>query len=381
MSDMKCYRIAIVFLTACVGASADLAAQQPADAEVVKQVLDAWQKRRQAMKSVFYRVEGTEIYAKGSMTEDHPIAHPRVRKEFPSEDLSLPAKKEYTFEFQSGKVRKERRIQVLNAPLGEFAPYVEISFFDGKKVTVYHPRDDNTSDVYTPSVMQPELILHKGGTTHLLEQDAYPVLLAHGYPILYNQSADVAGFFDRPIESSRFYYHERGVIEDRRCVIVRTVPEAGKLGIFDEFWVDLKRDGAVLRWQASKRGVPYIRYDIRYRQVDGNWLPASWEFDLFPTRNGRPEFRRGERLKVIDVQVNPTISATTFVAPKKHGMVVTDTTALGVYVIGSDDRTLVPFGQSTSVWRWWHFMGAVVLSGTLLALVIWWFRRRPGIKP
>jgi len=373
---MRWCRLAAAVLTLCFGAAADLCAQQPGDADVVKQVLDAWQKRRKAIKAVMYKVEGVEIYGKGSMTEDDPRVHPRLRKNYPPEDVSLSTKTEYTFDFPSGKIRKERRNYILNVVLGEFCPRTSIELFDGKKATLYEPRTENTSDVYTPSAAQTELILYKGGITYMLQIDEYPMLFAHGFPTLYTKTVDVTGYFDRPIESSLFRFHDRGTIGDRACVIVRTVPEVGQLGVFDEFWVDLERDGAVLRWQASLRGATCARHEVAYRQLGGHWLPQSWQFDYFPTENGRQIFCRGERMKVTDIQIDPPLSAETFTAPRKHGMVVSDSQG-GRFVIGSDDRTLVPYGQSTSVWRWWHWLGVTLFCGAILVGVIYWFRRRP----
>ena len=219
------------------GAQGSLAAHQPGDADVVKQVLDAWQKRRKAMKSVMYKVDGLETYPKGSMTEDTPQAHPRMRKNFPPNDVTFPTRTEYMIDFPKGKIRKERREHILHEPLAEFCPRTRIQLFDGKKVTLYEPREENTSELYTPSENQPELLLYKekGGTRFILRTDDYPILFAHGLPPAYNAVIEIGGCFDRPPESSLFRFHDRGSIGDRVCIILRTLVDVGPGGASTSF--------------------------------------------------------------------------------------------------------------------------------------------------
>jgi hypothetical protein len=359
-------------------AAPTVSAQQGGDDDVVKQVLAAWQKRRQAIKTVAYKVEGVETYVKGSMTENSPEAHPRLRKDFPPKDVSFPKRMAYAFEFSTGKVRKEQRDHILNISLGAFVPKTQYILFDGKTTKIHTPRAENTSELYTPSEAQPDLWVYPTGTHFVLDQNDYPILFAHGYPHFYNRAIDPVGYFERPLQPSVLRFHQRGAIGDRACVIVRSVQEAGKYGLFDEFWVDLERDGAILRWQAYSRGRVYIRHEIRYRQAERHWLPESWQFDLDALDDGRNQFTTGERMKVTAVQIAPGFSSSLLTVPLKQGMVVRDayTSEGGRFVVGTDDRTLVPFGQSTQVWRWWHWLGIALLGGAMLGGLVYLLRRR-----
>jgi len=65
--------------------------------------------------------------------------------------------------------------------------------------------------------------------------------------------------------------------------------------------------------------------------------------------------------------------------PQKHGMVVSDGRR-GRFVVASDDRTLVPYGQSTYVWRWWHWIGVVLVCGALLGGLGYWLRQHRQIS-
>ena len=60
-----------------------------------------------------------------------------------------------------------------------------------------------------------------------------------------------------------------------------------------------------------------------------------------------------------------TLDANTFTVPLKHRMVVNDQSTLANYQVGSDDRTLVPYGTSTRITRWWIWMlvGAIGVLG------------------
>ena len=359
------------------GATEALSAQEPGETDAVKKVLEAWQKRRKAMKTVAYKVEGVDHYAKGSMTEDSPQAPPLLRKEYPPEDKSFPIRVEYMINFTEGKIRKERRFSILSVPLGGFRPKTSIQLFDGQKATLYEPRDENTSEVYTPVSSQPELRLYKnkGGRSFILMNEEYPILFAHGVPPAYNTGIDVTGYFDKTLDPSLFRYHERGTIGDRGCIIIRTVPEVGRGGAFNEFWVDLERDGAVLRWQAYRQGTATTRHEISYHLVDRNWLPQSWHFDRFATQNGHQLFIRGQQMNVVDIKIDPSFSSATFTVPQKQGMVVSDTQC-GTFVIASDNRTLVPYGQSTHLWRWWHWIGVIAFSCAALWGIVNLVRRR-----
>src|SRR5262245_23962035 len=101
--------LVVIALAMGVGGSTVLHSQNGGDSDLDKQVLDDWQKRRKAMKGVRYKIEGVEVYAKGSMTDtdNTPGAHPSVRKNFPSKDLSFPKQMAYAIDFSRGRIRKE----------------------------------------------------------------------------------------------------------------------------------------------------------------------------------------------------------------------------------------------------------------------------------
>lgn len=365
--------IAVGGVALLLGLPVRLAAQQQG-ADIVKQVVAAWEKRRQAIKAITYKIEGAETYAKGSMTENEPQAHPRVRKNFPPQDTQFAKKVELTLDFPNRKLRNETRDRILMLSAGVFRPQFKVRLYDGKNGKVYTPREENTSAVYTPAHGQEDLQLRKGGP-EFLHQDLYPFLFAHGRAVLYFSTYDAAGFFDNSPEASQLRFHRRGLIGERNCVVLRSVVEAGRAGRFDEFWVDLERDGAILRWWAYSRGTASVRLEVSYRQAQGHWLPSAWEFDQYRVEANGLALFRAERMKVTSIVIEPHLAPEIFSVPMKHKMVVYDEQSRWL-VVADDDESLVPYGQPTNVRKWWHWVGFGALGLGVLCGLAYWARRR-----
>lgn len=342
----------------------------------VKRVLDAWNKRRHAIKTVMYKVEGTEVYAKGSMTEDDPRAHPGVRKQFPPKDLSFPKSFRYSINFTSGAIRKESRCSMLSVSKGVFLPEISTVYFDGKSAKVMMPRESNSSEAFPLSRAQPELKLYEGGKEWALSQDDYPILFAHGRPQLHGSMIDAVGYFDRAIKAEEIRVYGHAYVAERKCAIVRSVPLARRSNRVDEFLVDLDRDGAIVRWQALSGEVPFIRYNVNYSNVNGYWLPQSYQFDLFPMENGRRVIVRSENMKITEITVNPTLP-NDFVTPSlKPGMVVSDPKG-DLMTVASDSSSLVPYGHPTHTWSWWHWCVAIAVGmAVTVSISLLWRRCR-----
>jgi hypothetical protein len=365
----------VMFGCACALAlSGVLPAQQPAHPELVKQVLDAWQARRTAMKTVWYKIEGTELYPKGSMTEKNPKAAPKVRDTFPPEDLQLPKSVEYVFDFQNGgKIRKETHHRLLYTGTGEWEPRWEIDLHDGKTSSRYLPKDKYEAG---GSVRHDATLFGTNASRMILWPDSYPILFGHGCPNLYGQMIDERGYFAKPLNPELFRFHQFGTLGNRQVVILRTIPEQGRLGAFDELWVDLSQAGAIVRWQFYTQGYISGKCEVTYQQVEGHWLPQSWKFDSFGLENGRPVQSRSETMEVTSVQVNPALDPQLFEVPLKHNMVIHDPYKDRTFSVASDDKTLVPFGHSTELWRWWHWLGGALVLAALVAGGLFFWRRR-----
>ena len=87
-----------------------------------------------------------------------------------------------------------------------------------------------------------------------------------------------------------------------------------------------------------------------------------------PFKNGAPDMTRMLMGHPQDIKIT-----TAPVTPAGWGMVVADTSKAGAtFVVASDDRTLVPYGRPTNVWRWWHWLGIALLGvPTLPYLALW----------
>lgn len=374
-------RLTICAIVFCLILVASSPAQTGSDASVVRQVLDAWQRRRTAMKSVAYTIEGVQTHGKGALTTKEADAAPNLKTTFPPDDLPLDMKVVYTFDFKEHKARIETTDYILMMGMGVFVPGKRTAFFDGHDTTLVTRREDNTSDLYTPIPSQPDMHVYKGGTRHLFFRESYPILAAHGIIEPYSGTMDEAKMFDESIDASLFRFQQWSTLEGRKCAIVRTKPEAGELGVFEEFWVDLERESAILCWKLIRGGNVTSQLLITYQQVEGNWLPRSWQYDLYALRRGTtPKYMRTDRMKVIDIQIDPPLTRRDFIAPRRHGMVVSNTRG-DSFVVGSDDETLVPYGASTQIWRWWHWVGLFLLLAIPIGGVAYWVRRTQPTGP
>lgn len=348
----------------------------------VAQVLAAWSARRGAVKTVRYKVEGTEIIPKGAMTrEPREDLHPSLTRTFPPADMENPRAEEYLLDFSKGRIRRELHNRQLRAETGTFRSRVVVQYVDGKRGAAYQPRAANTSPGYAPSEAQHEVTVYENDPPGLLlTDDGAPILHAHGLVPLYCKESSVRDIVSERLDPAYFRFHERGTIEGATCVVLRSLREGSGLGMFDEFWVDLARGGAILRWCGYGKHGLWRQLDVRYQQVGSLWLPSSWRCSRYTRGAAGMSHVRLDQMQVTEIQVDPQVKDESFRPPLKHGMIVRAPPKGAAYVVASDDATLVPMGQSTQVWRWWHYLMVCLFIGAVGLCAGYLFRSRRGVK-
>jgi hypothetical protein len=351
----------IAALTALATASGEPVADGKA---TVERVLAQWQHRRERITSVRYKLEGHTFYPRGSKTS---YLKDR-RNPYPPEDMKLPLSVECTFAFPQLKLRIHRSGSRLSVPLGQFRPYEETLCFDGVSSRTFTPREKNTSDVYTPAPMQPDLHVYPNELPFFMVMaDSYPMLFAEGYVPPPMRSLSPKFSQNVPDRISWYFSHDEAV-DDRMCVVLKSTP----LGDMQEvLWVDERREGAIVRWQSLHAGHVARHCDIAYQQVDANWVPERWT----SIRYNPPAttIAYSDTMVVTSAVCNPVLSVDAFDFHPRSKDIVFDVATNSTFVVGADGRTLLPPGGQVETSWMWLFWCVLVL---ILVVVAYTMLRR-----
>jgi hypothetical protein len=376
-------------LAACLlSATAALFTGRPAEAQGsdprLEKVFTDWQKRYDRIKTVRYRVTGERVIAKGSNTDDagRPLVPESPPKDIVEEDRLL-----FLLDFTTNRHRLERSEKIWLHQTGTFVPRVAISVFDGAACKGAMPRDENTSPDFTSPASQPDVTICTGNLKTLGFEPVYwPIFSAHGIITAYGDSA-FPGKLSPSQDKESFLVQGEGVRSGRPCLVLRTEPREGGRTSYDELWVDVARDSAVVRQLQVVNDVPITDQEVDFQEVSGSWLPSQW---TFTARVGRRTIYT-ERLRVDEVEVGPAVSKADFQIDVRPGMLVEQTQLGGtpdhpmssqaattkyfhVDANGSWNEVVDGVEQKRSwAWLWWPVALAVAGLG---AWAMWRFRRR-----
>jgi len=367
-------------------------AAQDRNRDIVKQVVEAWNQRFNAFQAIRFKAEGKTLFAKGSMTDDSPGSEPIFREGFPVQDEVKPVYVDLLFDLKSKRIRKDSQFEVVNVKKGGFFPQRWYFVYDNNKLKRLQIQEGLPSYSDSPLDKFDRLMLCKSPSDpYFLMRTSYPFLFALGRIVFYDQIVDANSIFTQALLPAKFTYYQQGKIGSRECTILRSIPEHGKSARFDEFWVDLARQGAILRWQAYNKGKAYINLNIDYQQIQGYWLPASWKLDHYSSQPGVHQLFFSETSKMTEIMIDPVLKKEDFEIQLKHGMLVTDPeksnpksnnllASVGTYQVGSDDATLVLVGESTYVQPWWNYLLLLIIAGSFTGIIAyvkkrWWKKK------
>jgi hypothetical protein len=362
--------VVVAMCVMCLWGS-DSQAQNKDDA-IVKQVLEGWAKRRTAMKTVRYTIEGTLLQAKGSLTfPEDPEVPPLLRANFPPNDITFAKTQQFTFDFTKGHSRRVISDRVLIQATGKFVPRYVVWTCDGEKTTRHEPNDRNASEDNKPSAKQVELVIYKQSPRLMFTSDCIPILLAHGFPILYAGAFDERDLFKQRLSSIQFREHSRRQQDGRELYVLRSVPEVSTHGVYNEIVVDPSQDFAVRSWSRVVDGLVSSQSSITYQNDHGYWLPKEWQFDYYHKIEHKRLFERSERMHVKNIEIETSVPASQFQPEMKPGTIVSLMTSQS-YVVAGDGSTLVAAGnvdQTRFSWLWF------VLAGIMLLALVYGIRR------
>ena len=299
-------------------------------------ILADWKTRREMVDTIRYIGEGTVTVPKGAFNRDLPEDAPEGVN-MPAEDYTFPVEYDWMIDFKNGRMCRKTKRQVFHHPRRQFIPDVTIEVCDGQVRRRWEPLSENTSETHAPGVGQPEITdnLHTAVRT-----EDFAVFLAHGY-FCPSSNPHKTGLFKWPIDRADFTIVGEKEHNGRRCVILRRAPGSPEPGFgpshaYDEFWVDPRRDSAVVRWtRQTQWGQVAQSMELEYESVEGFWLPKEMSFDQYQgwtpkevrdLHLGRPSdiLLNSMKLKLVRGDPNGPIRLESFQIKPKEGMLIED---------------------------------------------------------
>jgi len=111
------------------------------------------------------------------------------------------------------------------------------------------------------------------------------------------------------------------VHDGQTCLIVRTQTLKRNTTSFEEYWVDMAWESAILRQISYSDGQPSSDITIRYGKSSAGWLPESWRLNVYSG-----SLLYSENMRVEKVLLDAPIKDADFELRINPGMVVEERT-------------------------------------------------------
>ena len=278
------------------------------------------------------------------------------------------------------RYRVERNVPHYDIETDTLRRFPMVMGFDGAQnwVTIprggYRPQEGEDLDAATVSGNMRGVIL---------TSDIFAVFLSHCYVMIHHHRI-LPGKFQPPLDPDEFYIHGTGKHQGVECTILRTELDHYGGESFDEYWVDMRRGGLILRSLRFVRNSPRDEINIDYKMQGDDWVLAGWAYNS----RYQGKLQRSLRFKVDVAETAPQPSESEFNLVLTPGMKVRRTVYGGdpssaarpptqserLYVVNAAG-VLVPVDGSSLMpgWGWWIVPAVVLL---LCGLGVWWYRRQ-----
>jgi hypothetical protein len=265
--------LALLCVLACLSASPGHAQDTPE--ALLKRIIAGWQKRQSLATTAVWIAEGVGYRRRGWCSDflipSTPIA-PGTGP-VPAEDVHFPIHMRLYLDFARMRVRKEWVYYSCQQDerTGALEPYLlsTIQVFDGRNYIWFDPPEKNPQRGRVSPSLE-EITVHQDALwTFDSEQD--PVFLAHGLI----GEGPTPSRLKVPLQPAHLTITAQATYQGRACVIVRAATSPGNPDDFDDLWVDVERDGAVLRYVRFIGGQYAMSTNIEYAGQHGTWLPIA----------------------------------------------------------------------------------------------------------
>jgi hypothetical protein len=315
---------------ACVGiVTLPPAVAQPADQGVAK-IVSSWKARQDAFKSVRYTLSGSQILSSTYLQMAGRLGPGQAMREAPSQEVRRPEGGVVLFDFEKNYVRIERQTSLASGSGPAVVPHDHTYAYGGRELKMLYPRAANTTADYTPSWDRPDLVLLKASDPNLPPFELRPVFWAHGIVPLPQTPLRADNLRPAP-DPDLLIGRGEAVYKQRTYRVVRSEAMANTSGgNYDEYWVDVGRQAAIVKSTMIVADKPTHVYEVDYALKDGAWLPSGWTY----THYLAGKLMQSYRLTVSEIRTNLPTQDVDFDIPVEPGMLV----AQGDQLSRADER-------------------------------------------
>lgn len=292
------------------------------------QISADWAKRQNRIRRVKYEVGGEVLMPRENITDDAGVPIKSVG------ESAIKAPFQWTCLFDFHKNR--HRLQIIEhkffVPENRLVRYEYVQTFDGKNSWGSGVRE--VDRVRKPDDV--DLYVHSGEFRKFyLEATLFPLFYGHGIVPYAGSERVFPGHLTFEPLTELLTMHGQVVHDGRPCLALRTPPTEGNATFFDELWVDLSRDSAVVRHARYAHKTPIIDTFVWYRQTSHGWLPDRWEMTM---RGSQQRVIEVKRNRVDHIDIDPEVTDGDFRLEEKPGMLV----KTGVHPPWRDDAEMPP---------------------------------------
>lgn len=254
------------------------ATAQTPDPRVTK-IVEEWMTRQAKFDAIRYAVLGQTTYVKGSWVDESGRSYSPPK---PSRDFVGKLRWDALFDFRSHRYRWEVDNEELLPDAQGLERVLRVRICDGRVyqgLRKWLPGTWKDDEPITPANL--DMTIVRGNLKSLVfEGGSLPLFHAHGI-VPTSEDELYAGHLRRKIDPAQFYVHGKGVHGGRPCLVLRTEVLRPSSKAFHEFWVDLARQAAIVRYAYWHGGEVDNNYDVRYDNGPDGWMPTSWTYTSF----------------------------------------------------------------------------------------------------
>jgi hypothetical protein len=251
----------------------EVQAADPLD-PVIQEIVRHWAKRQQLFRTAIWKARGKGVHLRHAciVTDEYPHV-PAA----PAEDYVYDVEVALYFDFERNRVRHETVTCLCGNPApdrdGTRDPFLlhEIYIWDGAHHILYMPRARNPRLKPT----QAEVLVYYPPVGMILPDREFAFYAAG---LVRTRKATPKPEALRVEPDPGFYrIVGRANHEGRDCVILRSSEVRGG---WDEFWVDVARDAAIVRHGYYDGDVLYWSTQTSYTPLGGTWVPARFRHSV-----------------------------------------------------------------------------------------------------
>ncbi len=244
----------------------------------LERVIADWNSRNRQFASARYRVASKVMVKRGQYSEVDANGDVDVDNVYPAQDYVFDREAMLLVDFAAEKMRWEIHGQIWNDTLRKFRPEFTVTILDGAQLSIYRPPAENTSAVYKPSSIQPELVTKSAIKDFNNAVPLYyrPILFGHGFVLPSQAKPPSQSAFLRAAAAASFIKSvDVQNVGPKEVISAQMIfPGAGTLR--DEFRIEVGGGFPLVTWSVYFNNQPWQVFDITYEVTPQGSFPKQW---------------------------------------------------------------------------------------------------------